>query len=75
MWWKTREPTWHRTMVEDKLIWNGVKERITSKMSNEDFKTMCRLHSKYFNHKYQEICTCNKNRLRQWIQELSVKLI
>ena len=62
-------------MVEDKLIWNGVKERITSKMSKEDFKTMCRLHSKYFNHKYQEICTCNKNRLRQWIQELSDKLI
>jgi len=62
-------------MVEDKLIWNGVKERITTKMSNEDFKTMCRLHSKYFNHKYQEICTCNKNRLRQWIQELSNKLI
>ena len=52
-------------MVEDKLIWNGVK----------DFKTMCRLHSKYFNHKYQEICTCNKNRLRQWIQELNDKLI
>ena len=62
-------------MVEDKLIWNGVKERITTKMSNQDFKTMCRLHSKYFNHKYQEICTCNKNRLRQWIQELTDKLI
>jgi len=62
-------------MVEDKLIWNGVKERITSKISNEDFKTMCRLHSKYFNHKYQEICTCNKNRLRQWIQDLTDKLI
>ena len=34
-------------MVEDRLIWNGVKQRITSKMSNEDFKTMCRLHAKY----------------------------
>ena len=39
-------------MVEDRLIWNGVKQRITSKMSNEDFKTMCRLHAKYFDHKY-----------------------
>ena len=62
-------------MVEDKLIWNGVKERITSKMSNQDFKIMCRLHAKYFNHKYSEFCTCNKKRLRQWIQELSDKLI
>jgi hypothetical protein len=25
-------------MVEDKIIWNGVKQRMTSVMSNEDFK-------------------------------------
>jgi len=62
-------------MVEDRLIWNGVKERITSKMSNEDFKTMCRLHAKYFNHKYHQPCTCNKTRLRQWINQLNDKLI
>ena len=57
-------------MVEDRLIWNGVKQRITSKMSNEDFKTMCRLHAKY-----HQPCTCNKTRLRQWIEQLNDKLI
>ena len=62
-------------MVEDKIIWNGVKQRMTSVMSNEDFKVMCKLHSKYFNHKYSEPCTCNKRRLRQWIEELNNKLI
>ena len=62
-------------MVEDKIIWNGVKLRMTSVMSNEDFKIMCKLHSKYFNHKYSEPCTCNKRRLRQWIEELNNKLI
>jgi len=62
-------------MVEDKIIWQGVKQRITSTMSNEDFKIMCKLHSKYFNHKYSEPCTCNKRRLRQWIEELNNKLI
>ncbi len=62
-------------MVEDKIIWQGVKERMTSVMSNEDFKIMCKLHSKYFNHKYSEPCTCNKRRLRQWIEELNNKLI
>jgi hypothetical protein len=62
-------------MVEDKIIWNGVKQRMTSVMSNEDFKIMCRLHSKYFNHKYSEPCACNKRRLRQWIEELNNKLI
>ena len=62
-------------MVEDKIIWNGVKQRTTSKMSNEDFKIMCKLHSKYFNHIYSEPCTCNKRRLRQWIEQLNDKLI
>ena len=62
-------------MVEDRLIWNGVKERISSKMTREDFRTMCRLHAKYFNHKYTELCTCNKKRIRQWIEQLNDKLI
>ena len=62
-------------MVEDKIIWQGVKHRTTSTMSNEDFKIMCKLHSKYFNHKYSEPCTCNKRRLRQWIEQLNDKLI
>jgi len=62
-------------MVEDKIIWQGVKERTTSTMSNEDFKIMCKLHSKYFNHKYSEPCTCNKSMLRQWIEQLNNKLI
>lgn len=63
-------------MVEDKIIWQGVKQRTTSTMSNEDFKIMCKLHSKYFNnHKYSEPCTCNKKMLRNWIQQLDEKLI
>ncbi len=62
-------------MVEDRLIWNGVKQRISSKMTREDFRTMCRLHAKYFNHKYSELCTCNKKRIRQWIEQLNDKLI
>ena len=62
-------------MVEDKIIWQGVKQRTKSTMLNEDFKIMCKLHSKYFNHKYSEPCTCNKRRLRQWIEQLNDKLI
>ena len=62
-------------MVEDKIIWQGVKHRTTSKMSNQDFKIMCQLHSKYFNHKYYEPCTCNKRILRDWIHQLDNKLL
>ena len=61
-------------MVEDRIIWNGVRERITSTMSNQDFKIMCKLHAKHFNHKYSEPCTCNKRIIRQWIFQLNEKL-
>lgn len=62
-------------MVEDKIIWQGVNHRITNKISNEDYKLMCRLHAKYFNHKYNEPCTCNKKILRKWILDLNEKLL
>ena len=62
-------------MVEDKIIWQGVKQRMTSTMSNEDFKIMCKLHSKYLIISIVSLCTCNKRRLRQWIEELNDKLI
>ena len=62
-------------MVEDKIIWQGIKYRTTTKMTNEDFKLMCTLHSKYFNHRYYEPCTCNKRNIRNWIEQLDNKLL
>ena len=61
-------------MVEDIKQWQEVRSRISSKISNEDFKTMCVLHSKHFNHAYNEPCTCNKTTLRNWILQLDNKL-
>lgn len=62
-------------MVDDKKLWLEVKSRISTKMSNKDYKTMCKLHSKYFNHKYSEPCTCNKKILRMWIEQLDKELL
>lgn len=62
-------------MVDDKKLWSEVKSRISSKITNADYKTMCNLHAKYFNHKYSEPCTCNKQILRQWIRQLDEKLL
>jgi hypothetical protein len=62
-------------MVEDKIIWQGIKYRTTTKMTNEDFKLMCTLHSKHFNHKYHEPCTCNKSNIRKWIEDLDKALL
>ena len=61
-------------MVEDILLWNEVRKRITTVMSRQDYKIVCQLHSKYYNHKYKEPCTCNKKRVRQWISDIDSKL-
>ncbi len=42
-------------MVEDKLIWNGVKERITTKITNQDFKTSCSIDVALFPEKKEEL--------------------
>ena len=62
-------------MVGDILLWEEVKGRITTVMSKPDYKILCKLHSKYYNHKYEEPCTCNKKRVRQWIKDVDNKLL
>jgi hypothetical protein len=61
-------------LVADKIEWQEISLRSTHKLSNEDFRVMCQLHSKYFNHRYNEPCTCNKSTLRNWIEQLNNKL-
>jgi hypothetical protein len=55
----------------DKKVWKEVLKRITNKITRADLKVMFELHSKHFKHKYQEPCTCNKEKLRLWISELN----
>ena len=50
----------------------GCEER--HKITNADYKILCQLHAKYFNHKYKEPCTCNKENLRNWIKDVDNKL-
>ena len=58
----------------DKQTWLEVKSRIVNKITNADYKILCQLHAKYFNHKYKEPCTCNKENLRNWIKGVDNKL-
>jgi hypothetical protein len=62
-------------MVEDIKLWEEARARIIGKITNKDYKILCQLHSKYFNHKYKEPCTCNKRNLRSWIADVDSKLI
>ena len=61
-------------MKEDIKLWSEVKLRITTKIVHADFKTVCLLHSRYFNHRYKEPCTCNKTLIKLWISEVDNKL-
>lgn len=61
-------------MVEDKILWQELQTRIKHSMTRADFKTMCKLHAKYFSHKYSEPCTCNKRMIRKWIEDVNNKL-
>ena len=61
-------------MVEDIKLWAEVSARSKTKLIHSDFKIMCQLHAKYFNHRLKEPCTCNKALLRLWISELNYRL-
>ena len=57
--------------MSDKELWLGVLSRLTTTMTRADFNTMCELHAKYFDHKVTYFCTCNKKKIRMWIQDLN----
>ena len=45
---------------EDKIEWDEFRINTTDRLEN-----------KYFNHKYQELCTCSPKRIKQWITHLN----
>lgn len=42
----------------------------TNKVTHEQYKTICELHAKVFNHRYNEPCTCNPRAIKAWILDL-----
>lgn len=64
----------HRIMVkEDREIWEDFKANVGRKLNREQFKVLCRLHSKYYNHKYYEPCSCNPRNIINWISDIDKK--
>lgn len=54
----------------DKKIWLDFKENVYKKLTPEYRKILCKLHSKYFFHKYSEPCTCNGRIYKMWIADI-----
>jgi SET domain-containing protein len=58
---------------EDKERWLEFTNR-PNELNRDQIKLVAELHAKYYNHKYDEPCTCNGSIYRRWIEDLN-KLI
>jgi hypothetical protein len=56
----------------DRQRWGVLKEDVSQhqKLSKENYRLLCRLHAKYFNHKYYEPCSCRPKELKRWIADI-----
>jgi len=66
---------------EDKINWKKFKENFNPKrFQKTELKIVFELHAKIFNHKYQELKSCNcgnndKQKIAIWIKELDEQYI
>lgn len=56
---------------EDYLMWEKFREDPKNTLQPKEFELICRLHAKYFKHRYYKPCTCNPKEIKKWISELN----
>jgi len=54
----------------DKEQWEKFKSEFTTRLTQTQYKLLCTLHSKYFNHSYYEPCSCRPKELKRWIADI-----
>lgn len=57
----------------DKNKWQEFKKEVTTKLTQPQYKLLCTLHAKYYNHKYHEPCSCRPKELKMWIADIDRK--
>lgn len=55
----------------DKKTWYKFRANTKNTLSSGEFETICRLHAKYFNHRFYKPCTCNPKQIKRWIVDLN----
>jgi hypothetical protein len=58
--------------VEDQIQWKKFREEVGNKLTKEQYKLLCRLHAKLYNHRYHEPCSCSPAKLVQWIKDINI---
>jgi hypothetical protein len=56
---------------EDHLMWEKFREDPKNTLQPQEFELICKLHAKYFNHRYYKPCTCNPKEIKRWISQLN----
>jgi len=55
----------------DRLDWYNFTNNLSNKITQQQFELICRLHAKYYNHRYYKPCTCNPKTIKTWIAQLN----
>lgn len=54
----------------DKQQWEQFKAEVTTKLTQPQYKLLCTLHAKYYNHDYYEPCSCRPKELKRWVADI-----
>jgi len=57
----------------DRLDWYKFINTLSDTISKNEFELICKLHAKYYNHRYYKPCTCNPKTIKLWISQLNDK--
>ncbi len=57
--------------LEHRQQWEQFKAEVTTKLTKPQYKLLCTLHAKYYNHRYYKPCTCNPKTIKTWIAQLN----
>lgn len=55
----------------DRLDWYNFTNNLSNKITQKQFELICKLHAKYYNHRYYKPCTCNPKTIKTWIAQLN----
>lgn len=55
---------------QEKQDWVEFKANVTTKLTQPQFKLLCKLHAKHYNHRYYEPCSCRPKEIKMWITDI-----
>tara|TARA_R110000796_G_scaffold111660_4_gene223207 strand:- start:1909 stop:2124 length:216 start_codon:yes stop_codon:yes gene_type:complete len=56
----------------DYKLWKKFRVHKSDTISRVEYRLVCILHSQYYEHNYQEPCTCDPKKINRWIKDLNI---